>query len=442
MANNSSFTSVANLPGPGGCGRFSNVLQDPVSDGGVVDVVYATFVETRLVVKEWIDGYKKNNKHPKRFDTILSQNARREGSRQSGKLVSLMEGMASTYNGNLKSLLAFSSQTFSAVGGRSGCFMGRLTETMIGGVHIPNPKKAFMGRVVEHHTGLRLCFASAHFAISKIAAALEDVNPVKHAKLAFAKTLRKMLRKACRCGVINPRTIIILQGDLNSRTVLEGPVAHDVLLEVIADKRLQRAIQHGLPLPSGCWQEVNPINNARSLPITYKYSACVGRTMDKPGGSLTLGNVMEAYKSSSLRLPDSIDPYRRVLISIGEEKLKDWGLIFKRESFKSFRFPSCPDRVIFWAPDELANRLSWSLPQGGYSVNHCQSGSDHRPVTLEAVLHVTPEVQDLNDFLVPKPALLALDDFLEMDQEIEEELPKSDLAILLESDGEESDDEA
>jgi len=63
-------------------------------------------------------------------------------------------------------------------------------------------------------------------------------------------------------------------------------------------------------------------------------------------------------------------------------------------------------------------------------------------VTLEAVLRVTPEVQDLNDFLVPKPALVDLDDFLEMDQEIEEELPKSDLAILLESDGEESDDEA
>lgn len=75
-------------------------------------------------------------------------------------------------------------------------------------------------------------------------------------------------------------------------------------------------------------------------------------------------------------------------------------------------------------------------------MNHCQSGSDHRPVTLEAVLRVSPEVQDLNDFLVPKPALLDLDDFLETDQEIEEELPKSDLAILLESDDEESDDEA
>ncbi|CAE8604652.1 unnamed protein product, partial [Polarella glacialis] len=40
------------------------------------------------------------------------------------------------------------------------------------------------------------------------------------------------------------------------------------------------------------------------------------------------------------------------------------------------------------APDELHERMSWDILQGGYSVNHGQLGSDHKPVCLEAVLRI------------------------------------------------------
>merc|ERR1712060_823202 len=44
------------------------------------------------------------------------------------------------------------------------------------------------------------------------------------------------------------------------------------------------------------------------------------------------------------------------------------------------------------APRQFSRRLSWSFPRfpqgGGYEVNHLQGGSDHRPVSVEAVLHI------------------------------------------------------
>merc|ERR1712232_299971 len=76
---------------------------------------------------------------------------------------------------------------------------------------------------------------------------------------------------------------------------------------------------------------------------------------------------------------------------ISADQLDSWGIQFKEGSFRPFRFPACADRVLCWVPDALHKRMSWSLPRGGYKVDHRQGGSDHRPVYLEAVLRIDPE---------------------------------------------------
>lgn len=95
-----------------------------------------------------------------------------------------------------------------------------------------------------------------------------------------------------------------------------------------------------------------------------------------------------SYKSQT---PNS-GIYGRTMANLGEQKLEELGVAFKsQEKFRAYRFPASADRVIYWAPDALEQRLSWQFPRGGYEVNYSQLGSDHRPVTLEAVLRVSTD---------------------------------------------------
>lgn len=57
---------------------------------------------------------------------------------------------------------------------------------------------------------------------------------------AMPRTLRKVLRNAMRRGILSDNTLMVLQGDLNSRTLLgaRGEVK-DILQEVMADSQLQ-----------------------------------------------------------------------------------------------------------------------------------------------------------------------------------------------------------
>mmetsp|Transcript_119413 Transcript_119413/g.338616 ORF Transcript_119413/g.338616 Transcript_119413/m.338616 type:complete len:123 (+) Transcript_119413:3-371(+) len=82
--------------------------------------------------------------------------------------------------------------------------------------------------------------------------------------------------------------------------------------------------------------------------------------------------------------------YRSTLHGVQSKQLKSWGVHFKESEFRPFRFPACADRIAYWAPDSLAAHMSWSLPRGGYEINHLQAGSDHRPISLEAVLRIAP----------------------------------------------------
>lgn len=424
MANSSGYTSVADLQGPGGRGHFLDALREPLADGRGVDIAFATLVETRLNMSEWVQEYMAQYKDS-HLDCVLSQNARREGAQNTRSRVrSWMEGIAASYNGNLKSMLAFCSGSFKE--DRSGGIFGRLTEARLAGLPVPNPKKAFMGRsiVSVNGEGIRLCFVGAHFPLAKLAAALEDptADPLEGAKVALARTLRKVLRKASRRGLTDDRTAIFVQGDLNSRTVLRGTEVRDVLLELMRDDAIQAAIQHELALPPGRWREVPEHETAYDLPVTYKFLENVecskqgAPVKGGPGGALTIGDVVATSRrerrSISLQdfsrarpkletattsntfavpMPSAAELYKRTLTNLGDDQLNRWGVVFKKNDFRAFRFPACADRVIYWAPDELADRMTWELPRGGYEVNHQQLGSDHRPVALEAVLHVARE---------------------------------------------------
>jgi len=226
--------------------------------------------------------------------------------------------------------------------------------------------------------------------------------------MALAKTLRRVLKKASTRGLTDERTIIFVQGDLNSRTVLLGDEAHDALLELLEDDDMQAAMQHELGLPPGRWKEVEPHSRVEDLPVTYKFNmnqTCNSENLASSGRHLlTVGDIIRARQqpgstepvepgspSSRSSRADSSNVYKRTMDNLGRDHLKRYALAFKEHAFRPFRFPACADRVIYWAADSLSDRLSWELPRGGYEVNHAQLGSDHRPVTLEVILRVAPK---------------------------------------------------
>jgi hypothetical protein len=250
--------------------------------------------------------------------------------------------------------------------------------------------------------------------------------------------------------------MLVLQGDLNSRTVLEQgnssggdddqPLeARDILSEVLSDIELQDAIQNRLPVTPGRWQEVGAVAGTSALPVTYKYNEEVGDAFRRtssaeaqaagytgenggvgvPTSSLTIGDIMAVsslaadgcgpgpkmrslseFIGPSASLPSSPKAYsftttpkgsyKQALDSVPETQLRAWNIQFKRGDFQPFRFPAATERVLYWAPNELLKRVRW-LSHGGYDVNHTQGGSDHRPVILEATLEVGPAPKEQAD---------------------------------------------
>lgn len=440
MANSSGFHRVSELQGPDGTGDFDSMLTAPLADGGAVDLAFCTFVETRLAISEWLAAYSARSPEP--LDAAISQNAMRAGMKFARSQVQgMLQGWAADYNGNLKTLIAFSSRHFDA-DDESAKIFGRFDEddTQVAGVKVPNPKKAFIGYAVRENVHrIRLVLTGAHFPITSLAQSLEKGNDeavIYGAKVAMARTLRRVLRKAAQRALLDEFGVLVLQGDLNSRTVLLRDGATDALLALMEDDMMQAAITHGLSLLPGRFREVAPTRDGGvwDLPVTYKYNHQVGSAFKKSttstfskqsrstdSGSEGMDNFLRTGTSSSSTAapsftvgdvltasgtwPSASKPhlgrgsgpsgplYKSTLEEIPQEKLDSWGVTFKRGyDFKPFRFPSAADRVVYWAPDALAERMSWSFPnEGGYHVNHLQGGSDHRPVFLEAVLHVAPD---------------------------------------------------
>merc|ERR1740121_1417116 len=81
----------------------------------------------------------------------------------------------------------------------------------------------------------------------------------------------------------------------------------DVLLELLADPAMQAATQAGLDLPPGQWRELVTHENARTLPVTYKYRDQLGHGFKEAAASsaqwgspsFTIGDVMEASATSA-----------------------------------------------------------------------------------------------------------------------------------------------
>jgi len=88
------------------------------------------------------------------------------------------------------------------------------------------------------------------------------------------------------------------------------------------------------------------------------------------------------------------DSYLEALRAIGHEKMEAWGLPFSETEWRPFRFPAAADRIVYWAPSGLGERLSWSLSESGYQVCHKQGDSDHRPVYLEGTMHIAEESKE------------------------------------------------
>ncbi|CAK9062575.1 unnamed protein product [Durusdinium trenchii] len=210
------------------------------------------------------------------------------------------------------------------------------------------------------------------------------------AKRLWAGLLRSVLRSASKQLHLDRGTVLFLQGDLNSRTFLEGR-GKDLLLEVLKDLPLQRAIQRGMDLPNGRWYEVacpDTAKGALQLPVTYKFIPT------SEASAIRIGDVLEEAGKARL-FPNAVSSghspkkYRETMVD-AEDACSRWGLAFqKKKNFRPFRFPACPDRMIYWAPDVLAPRLFWE-PYQGYRVNHEQRGSDHKPVWLDLLLRVAP----------------------------------------------------
>lgn len=433
MGNNTNYRDLSSLWSSPGTG-FEELLRWPAPDGAPVDLVFASLVETRVALSDWKQAFLKKKKKGEQphLDSMVHTNARAEGSESGGTgsifssfgIRKMVEGMVADYNGNLKTLVAYARKRLEP--GKEQLF-GRLPEAKVGGVAVPNPKKAFTGSVVRATDGsetFRLCLVGAHFPIDRIRAALEDPenrDPLHTAKVALAKSLRKVLRRACFRGMIDMNSFLIIQGDLNSRTFLHKDkdgklVVFDALLEIMKDEDMQAAIQMDLPCPSGKWIDLCHAEESGDLPVTYKFNEPVGKSfvdeadlfVDRDGTSsrssalslrggfrqtrpLTLREVVEAAGT----VPDgdpADDVYKRTLSAVGKGKLAGWGVDFKASSWKPFRFPACADRVVVWAPLGLAARSTWELPRGGYQVCHWQHGSDHRPVILEATLKIGPPV--------------------------------------------------
>lgn len=387
MANSNTFEGLHQLQGA--LGRsLEDWIQEPFPDGQSCDAVFVTLTETRLHLGPWVREYRSHSNS--KLDCATYQNSVKEADKTNDMPWSgMLDGMAEKYNGNLKTLLLFSRSRFRGDPEMSPLF-GRLTDKRLAGVALPNPKKAFMGRSLLSRQGpLHVCFAGAHFPIAEVAAALDDSqNPLETSKVIMARILRRVLRNASYHGLLSENTLLLLQGDLNSRTVLVDGVK-DILKEVMADTKLQAAIRHSLPVPEGEWFEPSGRTSALNLPVTYKFSSEVGTAFKQADSSLSLEEVLAA---TPCRPSDGA--YAATLQSVPPDVLKGWSLDFKEANFRNFRFPAAADRLICWAPKDLARRLQWSFPQGGYEVNHKQGGSDHRPVRLEVQLTLQPSREE------------------------------------------------
>merc|ERR1719159_1167620 len=161
--------------------------------------------------------------------------------------------------------------------------------------------------------------------------------------------------------------MLIIQGNINSRTVLvdASDRPRDALLEMLSNRKLQRKICEGLPIPPGSFREICCFDSALELPVTYKFEASVRPQCNE----LKLQDIFNS--NAAYQMPKAYgqkesqdwneNRYREILSRLFRDPLsKSWGLFFDPQDDKYHHFPAAADRVIYWAPDKLANRVQWA----------------------------------------------------------------------------------
>lgn len=368
-----------------------------------------------------------------------------------GGLDGMKGKVAGSIVGDLRTIVVCSNAFEEVEDGKVFCPFDEITITEKSSTLKSNPMKCFLGQTFDAACGaLRFVFLGTHFPMQKITKLMSTHNQDSGALLPqltnlVARTLRKILRHALLEGVLDTRTMLILQGDLNSRSIYDGGKWVDLLNETLRDHVLQNFMAAELPQElQGEWREVINPPDVGELPVTYRFDSSTKQAVDerchlrlhqvygKMGKEVIYGdndstapsttastalpsNATSANSSingdnpttasgtanSTGPLPsptlaaDATKPYREVMDKLGS-KAEEWGLFQQKGDgkedkgkyhFKPGRCPSCTERVIYYAPASLQNRTQWYSPRG-YEVNYQQLGSDHKPVLMEATLRV------------------------------------------------------
>lgn len=309
-----------------------------------------------------------------------------------GNLSSMKGRVAQKVSGDLKMFALCRSTLQEVDGGRVFCSFDESSQGMSSG----NPMKSFIGQTYVTTTAdsaLRLVMLGTHFPLAKVSSLMADTTKtfeqtLSEMKCLTADLLRKILCHLNERSLIDTCTMVILQGDLNSRCVaFEGKYV-DLLMETLQDPRLQDFICADLPDElHGCWREVAKYADSDELPASYRFAK--DKASVAANSSLSMRDV---YGDAA---EDAPSDYRQVLEKLRSTgALKEWGLYSPnlnpkddKAKFKPSRLPACTERVLYYAPACLKERCHWEAPRG-YEVNYLHSGSDHKPVLLEATLKI------------------------------------------------------
>jgi len=265
-----------------------------------------------------------------------------------------------------------------------------------------NPMKSFIGQTFSIACGAaRFVCLGTHFPMQKNSALMEDntrsqQQNLQKMKYIIARFLQKILRHVLTKELLDERTMIIIQGDLNSRCVGSDGKYSDLLWETLQDFSLQEFISMDLPQQlRGEWREVVQCADPGDLPATYRFQT------DKPcvaaATTLTMKDVFGPTAEDGASQNGQAN-YREVLANLNTSgTLKEWGLYNhpkcleaekgKKEKFKPSRLPACTERVLYYAPAGMMDCCRWETSRG-YEVNYLATGSDHKPVMLEATLNI------------------------------------------------------
>merc|ERR1712032_303863 len=134
---------------------------------------------------------------------------------------------------------------------------------------------------------------------------------------------------------LDEHTILILQGDLNSRTVLcEGGVFKDLLSATLEDEKWQHFMVADLPPKlHGEWREVSTFEDDGRLPVTYKFDE--SSPPDIVNDALSLNSMFPFYEGA----PPGDDTQAHYVdaYATSSRNIQAWGLRQQDPSAEDFQ---------------------------------------------------------------------------------------------------------